>query len=168
MRGVKLFLIGFLFGIIGLVQRSCYDVLFDDGYVWFGEGNVKVVFFYFEEVEKVILENFSIEGKVNFYNDIGVVYYQIGEYKKGFDFYQCLFDFYKKFYKDSIIIVFLFNIGFVYKEIGFFCQVIFLLIEVVCMVECYGDRKVFFVVWNVIGNIQMEMGNFEKVLNYYQ
>lgn len=148
-------------------QNQFYNLL-DSGYTALGSGKHSEARTHFESAQTLIPKNYDAVEKAALYNDLGVVYYQLGEYKKGIDSYLISLDIYEQTRRDSLIAESLLNLGLAYKGIGLFDKATEELTSAARIFERNKQEKELASAWNAIGNIQREIGDFRKALAYHQ
>jgi len=167
MSHFTLFFLVFLSCITGFTQTT-FDQLTDKGYEELSDGNSYAAKQTLERALKVLPKNLNTEVKADFYNNIGVAYFQTGEYKKGIDAYQTALESYKKLKNDSLIAGALLNLGIAYKDIGAFKRATSSLIKAARLSEHYGNQQELSAAWSAMGSIQRETENYEKALEYHK
>lgn len=166
MKHAALLSLCLLFSFWATAQNS-FDALTDKGYQELSDGKSVAAKHTLEKALKVLPKHLDPELKADFFNNLGVTYYQTGAYKKGLDAYEISLEIYKKLSNDSLVAGALLNLGLAYKEIGAFKQATLTLTNAARISERYGNRQELSAAWNAIGNIQRETGNYEKALNYH-
>lgn len=162
-----LFLSSFLL-YIPLNAQEDFNSLTDKGYQELFDGKPADAKKTLEKALKVIPKNLDTEQKGDFFNNLGVAYYQTGHYKKGLDAYERALKTYQLLHNDSIEASAILNLGLAYKEIGASKLAISLLTKAARLDEKYGNLQELSAAWNAIGNIQLYEGNFEKALDYHK
>lgn len=145
-----------------------FNSLTDKGYQELFDGKPAAAKQTLEQALKVLPDDLDTEQKGDFFNNLGVAYYQTGSYKKGLDAYEKALEIYQRLHNDSIEASAILNLGLAYKEIGASKQAISLLTKAARLDEKYGNQQELSSAWNAIGNIQLYEGNFEKALDYHQ
>lgn len=163
----SLFLLVFVLSTATYGQSQFYKLL-DQGGQSLLDGDIPKARALLERARKIIPSNLSSEDRSIFYNNLGVVYYQSGEYKTCVDWYQLELDIYKKTGKDSLAAGALYNLGLVYKEIGLHKKAMQELLGSARVFERLGSSKELSSAWNSIGVMQLDLGNFEKALVYHE
>lgn len=156
-----------LLTVQAVAQRQFYNLL-DSGYTALESGKHSEARKHFESAQILIPKNYAAVEKAALYNDLGVVYYQLGEYKKGIDSYLISLDIYQQTGRDSLIAESLLNLGLAYKGIGLFDKATEELTSAARILERNKQEKELASAWNAIGNIQREIGDFQKALAYHQ
>lgn len=167
MKPCTLFLLNLLCCSLTFAQKS-FDALMDIGYKELSDGKPAAAKKILEKALIVLPKHMDPEAQADFFNNLGVAYYQTGAYKKGLDSYERALDTYKKLDNDSLVAGALLNLGLAYKEIGAFKQATAVLTRAARISERYGNRQELSAAWNAIGNIQREAGNYEKALEYHR
>ena len=162
-----LFLLSLLYCFQAFAQAD-FNSLTDKGYQELSDGKPATARQTLEQAFKVLPKALPPEVKADFFNNLGVAYYQTGAYKKGLDAYELSLDAYKKLKNDSLIAGALLNLGLAYKEIGAFKQATSVLTNAARLSEHYGNQQELSAAWNAIGNIQRETGNYVKALEYHR
>lgn len=165
MKSYTLFLLNLLCCLFVFAQAS-FDQLTDTGYQQLANGNPAALQT-LEHARIVLPATLDLQSKADFYNNLGVAYYQAGEYKKGLDVYERSLEIYRRMNNDSLVAGALLNLGLAYKEIGAFRQATEALTQAARLSERYENQQELAAAWNAIGNIQREAGNFPKSLAYH-
>ena len=147
--------------------QTNFNALADKGFRELCDGKSTSAKQTLEQALKVIPKDLAIEPKADFFNNLGVAYYQTGDYKKGLDAYERSLDAYRKLKNDSLIAGALLNLGLAYKGIGAFKQATSAITQAARLSERYGNQQELSAAWNAIGNIQRETGNYTKALEYH-
>jgi two-component sensor histidine kinase len=150
-----------------IFAQNDYEALTDKAYSDLAGGNVVAAKQSLEQALKVLPQQLNAQAKADFYNNLGVAYYQTGEYSKGLSAYKLSIDIYSRLANDSLLAGALLNLGLAYKEIGAFRQATENIVAAARLSERYGNRKELSSEWNALGNIQREAGNYEKALAYH-
>lgn len=148
--------------------QTGFNALTDKGYQELADGKSAGAKQTLEQALKVIPKDLDLEPKADFFNNLGVAYYQTGDYKKGIDAYERSLDAYRKLKNDSLIAGALLNLGLAYKGIGAFKQATSAITQAARLSERYGNQQELSAAWNAIGNIQRETGNYVKALEYHR
>lgn len=163
----SLFLLVFLLCLNVNGQSQFYSLL-DKGGQALLDGNIPLAKRSLERALKLMPSNLSLEERSIFYNNLGVAYYQSGEYKKGIDWYQKELGIYKKIGNDSLVAGALYNLGLAYKEIEAYKKAMEELIRSARIFEHLDNQKELSAAWNAMGNIQLDLGDFNKSLMYHE
>lgn len=163
----SLFLFVFAVTVTTYGQSPFYRLL-DRGGQALLDGNVREAKQVLERALKIMPPDLRPEERSVFYNNLGVVYYQTGEYKTGIDWYQRELDIYRKTGNDSLVAGALYNLGLAYKEIGLYRKAMEELVHSARVFERLDNRKELSSAWNAMGNIELDLGNFNKALIYHQ
>jgi two-component sensor histidine kinase/Tfp pilus assembly protein PilF len=113
-------------------------------------------------------EGSSPEDKAVLFNNLGVVYSESGEYKKGIYYYEDAVKFYREAKIDTLIAGALFNLGIAYKDLGASGKAMEALRQAARIFEAKGKQQELARVWNTIGNLQRDIGVFPKSIAYHQ
>jgi two-component sensor histidine kinase/Tfp pilus assembly protein PilF len=148
--------------------QSQFYRLLDQGGQALLDGNIPEAKRSLERALKIMPPDVSLEERSIFYNNLGVVYYQTGEYKKGIDWYEQELGIYRKAGNDSLTAGALYNLGLAYKEIGFYKKAMEYLVRSARVFERLDNQKELSAAWNSMGNIQLDLGEFGKALTYHQ
>jgi|GEM_PF-3447256 len=148
-------------------QQQFYRLL-DQGGQALLDGNIPGAKRSLEQALEIMPPDLSPEERSVFYNNLGVVYYQTGEYKKGIDWYEQELDIYRKTGNDSLVAGALYNLGLIYKEIGLYKKAMEELIRAARVFEKLDNLKELSAAWNAIGNMQLDLGDFNKALLYHE
>jgi len=167
MKCHALFIISLFICHSGFSQTN-FTRLLDKGYLELSEGNSAAAKQTLEKALAVIPQHLDLEEKANFFNNLGVAYFQTGNYKKGIDAYENALMFYKKLNNDSLVAGALLNLGIAYKDIGAFEKATSVLTKAALLSEHYGNQQELSAAWSAIGSIQRETENYEKALEYHQ
>lgn len=149
-------------------SQNTFNALSDKGREELSEGNSVAARKTLEQALRVLPKNLDSELKADFFNNLGVAYYQTGSYKKGLDAYELSLDVYKTLKNDSLVAGALLNLGIAYKDIGAFKRATSVLTNGARLSEHYGNQKELSAAWSAIGSIQRETENYEKALEYHQ
>lgn len=153
---------------ISTTAQGNFNTLTDKGYQELFDGNPTAAKKTLEQALKVLPEDLDTEQKGDFFNNLGVAYYQTGSYKKGLDAYEKALEIYKELNNDSIEVGALINLALAYKDIGATKQATSILTRAARKAERYDLDMELSSAWNTIGNIQLYEGNFEKALDYHK
>ena len=156
-----------VFTLTAYSQKQFYRLL-DQGGQALLDGNIPGAKRSLERALKIMPPDLSLEEQSVFYNNLGVVYYQTGEYKKGIDWYQQELEIYRKTGNDSLVAGALYNLGLIYKEIGLHKEAMEELIHAARVFEKLENVKELSAAWNAIGNMQLDLGDFSKALLYHE
>jgi two-component sensor histidine kinase len=148
--------------------QTDFGALTDKGYQQLSDGKSASAKQTLEQALKVLPKDLAPESKADFFNNLGVAYYQTGDYKKGLDAYELSLNTYRKLKNDSLVAGALLNLGLAYKEIGAFKQATSVITQAARLSERYGNQQELSAAWNAIGNIQRETGNYVKALQYHR
>lgn len=151
-----------------ILSQDRFNTLMDRGYEELCAGNPAKAKQTLEGALQILPKKLGARQKGDFFNDLGVSYYQTGEYKKGLDAYGVSLEAYQRLNNDSLVSGALLNLGLAYKEIGAFRQATATLTRAARLSERYGNQQELSAAWNAIGNIQRETGNYEKALDYHR
>ena len=152
----------------GTYGQSTFHRLLDQGGQSLLDGNIPQAKAFLQDALKIMPEDLNQEERSVFYNNLGVVYYQTGEYKQCIDWYRKELEIYRKTGNDSLAAGALYNLGLVYKEIGLYKKAMQELLGSARDFERLGNLKELSSAWNSIGNMQLDLGNFEKALIYHE
>lgn len=167
MKAYTLFLLNVLCWPL-LFGQTSFNALTDKGYQELSDGNAEAARQTLERALRVLPTELKLGAKADFYSNLGVAYYQTGDYRKGIDAYKLSLGVYQQIDNDSLVAGALLNLGLAYKEIGAFKQATKELTNAARLSERYGNRQELSAAWNAIGNIQKDAGNFSKALVYHQ
>ncbi len=167
MNYFALFSLSFLTCMTGYTQTT-FNQLTDKGYQELVDGNSSASKQTLQCALKVLPKNLDLEVKADFYNNLGVAYFQTGDYKKGIDAYEVSLESYKQLKNDSLIAGALLNLGIAYKDINAFKRANSVLTKAARLSEHYGNKQELSAAWSAIGSIQRETENYEKALEYHQ
>jgi two-component sensor histidine kinase/Tfp pilus assembly protein PilF len=148
-------------------QSNFYRLL-DQGGQSLLEGDIPQAKVFLQDALKIMPEELDPEERSVFYNNLGVVNYQTGEYKQCIDWYQKELDIYRKTGNDSLAAGALHNLGLVYNEIGLHKKAMQELLGSARDFERLGNLKELSSAWNSIGVMQLDLGNFEKAMVYHE
>ena len=152
----------------GTYGQSKFYRLLDQGGQALLDGNIPHAKLLLQDALKIMPENLDPEERSVFYNNLGVVYYQTGEYKQCIDWYQKELEIYREEGNDSLTAGALHNLGLVYNEIGLYKKAMQELLNSARDFERLGNLKELSSAWNSIGVMQLDLGNFEKALTYHE
>ncbi|WP_343637086.1 tetratricopeptide repeat protein [Fluviicola sp.] len=161
----------FLFVLVlstGTNGQSKFHRLLDQGGQSLLDGDIPQAKVFLQQALKIIPEKLDPEERSVFYNNLGVVYYQTGEYKQCIDWYLQELEIYRKAGNDSLAAGALHNLGLVYHEIGLSKKAMQELLGSARDFERLGNQKELASAWNSIGVMQLDLGNFEKALTYHE
>lgn len=164
----SLLLLVFVVSAIANGQKSQFYRLLDRGGQELLDGKIPEAKQSLERALRIMPPDLSLEEQSIFYNNLGVVYYQTGEYKKGIDWYVQELKIYLESGNDSLVAGALYNLGLVYKEIGLYKKAMGELIRAARIFERLNNQKELSSAWSSIGNIQRDLGNFRKALLYHE
>src|SRR3989338_3783306 len=150
MKLSALFLLHLLCCFQAFTQTN-FNTLTDKGYQELADGKSAAAKQTLEHALKVVPEDLDLEPKADFFNNLGVAYYQTGDYKKGLHAYERSLDAYRKLNNDSLVAGALLNLGLAYKEIGAFKQATSVITKAARLSEKYGNRKELSAAWKAIG-----------------
>lgn len=142
--------------------------LMDQGGQSLLDGNIPQAKVFLQDALEIMPEDLDPEERSVFYNNLGVVYYQTGEYKQCIDWYQKELEIYRKAGNDSLAAGALHNLGLVYNEIGLYKKAMQELLNSARDFERLGNLKELSSTWNSIGVMQLDLGNFEKAIVYHE
>lgn len=162
-----LFLFVFAFSAETYGQSNFYRLL-DQGSQSLLDGDILQAKVFLQHALKVMPENLDPEERSVFYNNLGVVYYQTGDYKQCIDWYRKELDIYRKTGNDSLAAGASHNLGLVYNEIGLHKKAMQELLGSAKDFERLGNLKELSSAWNSIGVMQLDLGNFEKAMVYHE
>lgn len=148
--------------------QSKFYRLLDQGGQSLLDGNIPQAKRFLQDALKIMPEDLNPEERSVFYNNLGVVYYQTGEYKQCIDWYQKELEIYQKSGNDSLAAGALHNLGLVYTEIGLYKKAMQELLSSARDFERLGNLKELSSAWNSIGLMQLDLGNFEKAIVYHE
>lgn len=148
--------------------QSKFHQLLDQGGQSLLDGKIPQAKVFLQDALKIMPENLDPEERSVFYNNLGVVYYQTGEYKQCIDWYQKELEIYRKSGNDSLAAGALHNLGLVYHEIGLSKKAMQELLNSARDFERLGNLKELSSAWNSIGVMQLDLGNFEKAILYHE
>lgn len=152
----------------GIYGQSKFYRLMDQGGQALLDGNILQAKVFLQDALKIMPENLNQEERSVFYNNLGVVYYQTGEYKQCIDWYQKELEIYRKSGNDSLAAGALHNLGLVYTEIGLYKMAMQELLRSARDFERLGNLKELSSAWNSIGVMQLDLGHFEKAIAYHE
>ena len=152
----------------GTYGQSKFYRLLDQGGQALMDGDIPQAKLILQDALKIMPENLDPEERSVFYNNLGVVYYQTGEYKQCIDWYQKELGIYRKAGNDSLAAGALHNLGLVYNEIGLYKKAMQELLNSARDFERLGNLKELSSAWNSIGVMQLDLGNFEKAITYHE
>ncbi len=148
--------------------QSDFEQLVDQGYMELQDGQLQEAKRDLEiAVTLLPKKNPPLETAI-LHNNLGVVYYQLGEFKQGIDHYTLSLNYYRNLKNDTLIAESLLNLGLVYKEIGAYDRAMKELVNAARIFEQKGILKELASAWNAMGNIQRELRNFDKALEYHR
>lgn len=150
------------------IAQRAFDLLVENGYEALREGRLSEARSGLEKALREIPAGYDAEETAILYNNLGVVHYQLGDYKKGIDLYNIALGRYRKLGNDTLVAQSLLNLGLAYKEIGALDRAMKELVTAARIFEQNGMGKELSACWNAMGNIQREMENFPKALDYQQ
>ncbi|WP_341902387.1 tetratricopeptide repeat protein [Fluviicola taffensis] len=161
-----------LFAIACLINlivsgQSNMNQLLDKGYSELENGNFRDAKQILEKATTFISNKTDLREKAILFNNLGVCYYQLGEFKKGIDQYTHSLILYRKLGNDTLIAESLLNLGLAYKDIGSFDRATKTILNAAAIFERIKNEKALSSAWNAIGNIQRKIGNFNKSLEYH-
>lgn len=142
--------------------------LMDQGGQSLLDGNIPQAKVFLQDALEIMPQDLDPEERSVFYNNLGVVYYQTGEYKQCIDWYQKELEIYRKAGNDSLAAGALHNLGLVYNEIGLYKKAMQELLNSARDFERLGNLKELSSTWNSIGVMQLDLGNFEKAIVYHE
>ncbi|WP_343606169.1 tetratricopeptide repeat protein [Fluviicola sp.] len=162
-----------LFTIVCLLNLFVYsqsdlDPLLEKGYSELESGHLNAAKSDLEKAKKLISSHFDLQEKAILFNNLGVCYIQLGEFKKGIDHYSTSLKLYQKLGNDTLIAESLLNLGIAYKDIGAFDRATKTILNAAAIFEKQQRTKELSSAWNSIGNIQRKIGNIEKALEYHE
>jgi two-component system, sensor histidine kinase PdtaS len=152
----------------GIYGQSKFYELLDQGGQSLLDGNIPQAKVFLQDALKIMPEDLNQEERAVFYNNLGVVSYQTGEYKQCIDWYQKELEIYRKTGNDSLAAGTLHNLGLVYHEIGLYKKAMQELLSSARDFERLGNLKELSSAWNSIGLMQLDLGNFEKAILYHE
>ncbi|WP_430406287.1 tetratricopeptide repeat protein [Fluviicola sp.] len=162
-----LFAIACLINLIVFGQSNMNQLL-DKGYSELEKGNFRDAKQILEKATTFISNKTDLREKAILFNNLGVCYYQLGEFKKGIDQYTHSLILYRKLGNDTLIAESLHNLGLAYKDIGSFDRATKTILNAAAIFERIKNEKALSSAWNAIGNIQRKIGNFNKSLEYHR
>ncbi|MGV3610209.1 MAG: tetratricopeptide repeat-containing sensor histidine kinase [Fluviicola sp.] len=162
-----LFLFVFVLSAKTYSQSKFYNLM-DQGTQSLVDGDIPQAKIFLQDALKIMPENLNQDERSVFYNNLGVVYYQTGDYKQCVDWHRKELEIYRKAGNDSLAAGALHNLGLVYNEIGLYKKAMQELLSSARDFERLGNLKELSSAWNSIGLIQLDLGNFEKAILYHE
>jgi two-component system, sensor histidine kinase PdtaS len=162
-----LFIITVLLNLFVYAQPDINELV-DRGYSELQDGQLLAAKGDLEKAITLLPKQHSPLETAILHNNLGVVYYQLGEFKKGIDQYTLSLQYYQHLKNDTLIAESLLNLGLVYKEIGATDRAMEELVRAARIFERKGILKELASAWNAMGNIQRELRNFDNALEYHQ
>ncbi len=153
---------------VGTYGQSKFHRLLDQGGQSLLDGDIPQAKVFLQQALKIMPKDLDPEERSIFYNNLGVVYYQTGEYKQCIDWYRKELEIYRNTGNDSLAAGALHNIGLVYTEIGLHKKAMQELLSSARDFERLGNLKELSSAWNSIGLMQLDLGNFEKAIAYHE
>lgn len=148
--------------------QSKFYRLLDQGSQSLLDGNIPRAKAFLQDALMIMPDDLNPEERSVFYNNLGVVYYQTGEYTQCIDWYQKELEIYNKAGNDSLAAGAMHNLGLVYNEIGMHKKAMQELLHAARDFERLGNLKELSSAWNSIGVMQLDLGNFEKAIVYHE
>lgn len=162
-----LFAIAFLLNL-SVFAQSQFNRLVESGYTELQNGQLFEAKRDLEKAITLLPPKYDPLETAILHNNLGVVYYQLGEFKQGIDQYTLSLNYYRSQKNDTLIAESLLNLGLVFKEIGAYERAMKELVKAARIFERKGILKELSSVWNAMGNIQRELGAFDKALDYHR
>lgn len=151
-----------------IFAQSHFHKLMDRGQIEIENGDIESARATLRKALKHLPENSSAEDKAVLFNNLGVVYSESGEYKKGIYYYEDAVKFYREAKIDTLIAGALFNLGIAYKDLGASGKAMEALRQAARIFEAKGKQQELARVWNTIGNLQRDIGAFPKAITYHR
>lgn len=120
-----------------------------------------------EHAESVIPKKTSPLEKAEFHNNIGVMYFESGDYKKGVEEYDQALKYYQLTGIDSLIAESMYNLGVVYKDLGLSHRSMHYLLLSARIFERNNNLVNLARAWNSMGNVYRDAEEFEKAIDYH-
>jgi len=123
---------------------------------------------YLEYAKRIIPKKMSLKTEGEVYNDLGVAYYQVGEYKKGIEACSKALELYKYTDIDTLIAGSMYNLGISYKDLGLSNLSMDYLLQSARIFERNQCWLKLSASWNSIGNVCRDTKEFSKAINYHK
>ncbi len=121
----------------------------------------------FKKALKLAGEQDEIKKKAIILNNMGVAYYQIGQYKQGIEHYQLALTTYEKLGNDSLTGQSMHNLALAYKEIGSYDLAIKNLHQAITIFNSTGQKKDLASSYNSLGNVHALIKDNDKAISNY-
>lgn len=112
--------------------------------------------------EKIKNEKWIAQG----YNDLGIVFYKIGNIDSALYYYNKSLEIRKKLNEPKLLFSSYSKIGLIYYEKGLFADAIKIQLEALKIIEMLGDLRYKAMTYNNISQIYHQLKNYDKELEY--
>ncbi len=120
-----------------------------------------------EYAVQAIPKTLSRKAEGDIYNDLGVAYYQTGEYKKGIQTCTKALEFYQLTRIDTLIAGSMYNLGILYKDLGLLNRSMDYLLQSARIFERNQCWLKLASAWNSMGNVCRDNKEFHKAIRYH-
>jgi len=123
---------------------------------------------YYQKALNVRRETGDRIGEVRTLNNIGVVYYSLGQYEDSLSYYQQVLKIVQEIGESALEGTVLNNIGSVYYDLGQYEDSLNYYQQALKIMQKIGDRALEGITLNNIGAVYYDLGQYEDSLNHFQ
>lgn len=121
-----------------------------------------------EEAKKLISKDLDLVTEAEFYNNLGLVYYKTGNYKKGIELGTQSLMLYKRIGIDTLTAESMYNLAISYKDLGVSDRSMDYLLQAARIFEKNHSLLKLASAWNSMGNVCRDNKDFKKAVSYHR
>lgn len=156
-----------LFAVLYGKGQGSFTALKERGQTALLEENYAKALDILEHAVRIIPEETNLIAKAEVYNNLGVAYYETGNYKNGIEAVTKACDFYKQTGIDTLIAESMYNLGVLYKDLGLSDRSMHCLSQSARIFERNQCLLKLSSAWNSMGNVCRDLEKFAKAIDYH-